>query len=95
MNDNENILVEAHRPCEDCGSSDARALYSDGHEFCFSCQTRFEGRGDYPVMSKQVTTNVSPITTTQGFITDIPERKISLNTCKNIMLEQLKMVKVI
>jgi twinkle protein len=25
--------------CEDCGSSDACALYDDGHTFCFSCGT--------------------------------------------------------
>lgn len=26
-------------PCEACGSSDARALYTDGTSFCFSCST--------------------------------------------------------
>ena len=29
-----------HEPCPDCGSSDALALYTDGHQYCFSCQTR-------------------------------------------------------
>jgi twinkle protein len=24
-------------PCDDCGSSDARAVYDDGHEYCFAC----------------------------------------------------------
>lgn len=24
-------------PCDHCGSSDARAVYSDGHSFCFAC----------------------------------------------------------
>jgi len=32
-------LTEAHLPCEDCGSSDALSKYSDGHSFCFSCNT--------------------------------------------------------
>ena len=27
-----------------CGSSDAMAIYSDGHGFCYSCQTRFSSR---------------------------------------------------
>lgn len=31
-------LVKEHLPCEDCGSSDALAEYSDGHTYCFSCQ---------------------------------------------------------
>ena len=29
----------AHEPCSNCGSSDANSVYSDGHKFCFSCQT--------------------------------------------------------
>ena len=28
-----------HEDCPDCGSSDARSYYDDGHYFCFSCQT--------------------------------------------------------
>jgi twinkle protein len=27
-----------HKDCPDCGSSDARAVYSDGGEHCFSCK---------------------------------------------------------
>ncbi len=29
-----------HMPCENCGSSDAKSLYSDGHTFCFVCEHR-------------------------------------------------------
>lgn len=28
-----------HTPCEKCGSSDANSLYTDGHTFCFACNT--------------------------------------------------------
>lgn len=28
-----------HIPCPHCGSSDANSLYTDGHQFCFSCET--------------------------------------------------------
>ena len=28
-----------HGECDKCGSSDANALYSDGHMYCFSCET--------------------------------------------------------
>ena len=28
-----------HTPCGVCGSSDANGLYSDGHTYCFSCNT--------------------------------------------------------
>ena len=27
-----------HEPCSCCGSSDARAVYDDGSEYCFSCE---------------------------------------------------------
>lgn len=29
--------VKRHQPCDDCGSSDALAVYDDGHTYCFSC----------------------------------------------------------
>ena len=28
-----------HTPCGVCGSSDANSLYSDGHTYCFACET--------------------------------------------------------
>lgn len=31
--------VRTHQPCQDCGSSDALAIYEDGHTHCFSCST--------------------------------------------------------
>lgn len=30
-----------HSPCETCGSSDAKAVYSSGTAFCFSCETYY------------------------------------------------------
>ena len=38
----------AHEPCENCGSSDANSRYSDGHTYCFSCQTYTPAEGDRP-----------------------------------------------
>ena len=35
-----------HEPCETCGSSDAKAIYSNGSAFCFSCQTWFPSEHD-------------------------------------------------
>ena len=31
-----------HTPCEQCGSSDANALYADGSRYCFSCRNYTE-----------------------------------------------------
>ena len=33
----QNTITELHVPCDNCGSSDARCNYSDGHGYCFSC----------------------------------------------------------
>lgn len=30
-----------HAPCETCGSSDAKAIYSNGTAYCFSCETYY------------------------------------------------------
>lgn len=30
-----------HEPCEKCGSSDAKAIYSNGTAYCFSCETYY------------------------------------------------------
>jgi twinkle protein len=35
--------AQVHLPCESCGSSDALAVYDDGHTYCFSCQQRERG----------------------------------------------------
>lgn len=34
-------ITEQHIPCDACGSSDAKCVYSDGHGYCFSCQHYF------------------------------------------------------
>ena len=31
-------IIQAHQPCDKCGSSDARAFNDDGSSYCFSCQ---------------------------------------------------------
>ena len=35
-----------HEPCPNCGSSDARSVYSDGHTWCFVCHDRTPGDND-------------------------------------------------
>lgn len=68
-----------HVNCEECGSSDANALYSDGHEHCFSCGNTRHWLGEE--RSKPITTSSKdkPLTplpdTTQG-----PVKHRSLNT---------------
>ena len=51
----------AHEPCPNCGSSDANSRYSDGHSFCFSCQTYTPADGDNhtPTMTNDRTTTTA------------------------------------
>ncbi len=46
-----------HIPCPECGSSDGNSVYSDGHTFCFVCQTRKAGNNDF-VHSHKMSKNV-------------------------------------
>ena len=38
---NEESRFTHHQPCPSCPSSDAMAVYDDGHGFCFSCNTHY------------------------------------------------------
>lgn len=67
--------IKTHLPCPDCGSSDALAEYSDGHTYCFSCQTI---RG--AVAQGSHTTNLIPLTSLS--ITPLKRRGIMSTTCE-------------
>ena len=63
-----------HLPCENCGSSDANSLYSDGHTFCFVCHHRT--RGDNEIHNRNMTTNVQ----LKGSAEGLKRRRISEKT---------------
>jgi twinkle protein len=42
-NDHEGSVFLRHEACDNCGSSDANGVYSDGHTHCFSCGTTRPG----------------------------------------------------
>ena len=65
-----------HDPCPDCGSSDALAVYTDGHTFCFSCHTRKAGDGQLHTHHMQ--SNVS----FKGSAQRLQKRNISEKTCE-------------
>ena len=65
-----------HEPCPACGSSDALAVYTDGHTFCFSCQTR--KAGDVQEKNLPMQTNVQ----FKGEAQALKRRKLSQKTCE-------------
>ena len=65
-----------HDPCPDCGSSDALAVYTDGHTYCFSCTTRTPGNGEQNKLPMQ--SNVK----FKGNPQRLNKRGISERTCE-------------
>lgn len=68
-------------PCDSCSSSDALAVYSDGHTFCFSCSKWEAGSnsdGASKVSRKEESFNPSFI---DGICKALPSRSISEETC--------------
>lgn len=79
MDQDESTFIK-HIPCDNCGSSDANSLYSDGHTHCFSCKTTtFPDNGNTPTASK-------PVSTVDGYAEadtrGLTARKISEETCR-------------
>ena len=63
-----------HEPCELCGSSDGNSLYTDGHKFCFVCQTYTPAEGinhNHPM-----TTDAQLL----GYAQTLNKRKLSIGT---------------
>jgi len=65
-----------HLPCDTCGSSDANSLYSDGHTFCFSCNTY--GHTEEVVHTHKMSTNVQ----LKGEAQRLVKRGISEKVCQ-------------
>jgi twinkle protein len=73
-----------HEPCPNCGSSDALAVFSDGHKYCYSCTTYFrpDGSLDKPKEVKMSASNMIPLEELQ--ISALPVRGITKDTCTKL-----------
>ena len=65
-----------HEPCSNCGSSDANSIYTDGHSYCFSCQTWKPGDGEASAPRERGSFFYD------GDFAGLPKRKISETTCR-------------
>lgn len=79
----EQTAIMSHLPCEDCGSSDALAVYSD-HTYCFSCNT-------YKKINDTKTSKDKDLITTNLSYASLPTRKITAQTCKKFGYAQTKL----
>jgi twinkle protein len=71
-----------HLPCDTCGSSDANSLYSDGHTFCFACNTY--GHTEEVVHNHKMTTNVQ----LRGSAERLQKRRISEKVCQKYRIHK-------
>lgn len=74
-----------HEPCPKCGSSDACGVFSDGHRFCYSCNTYFRPDGsvktDGSVKSEVVRVSKDCIPLGDLEEVSLTKRCISKDTC--------------
>lgn len=68
-----------HEPCPKCGSSDACGVFSDGHRYCYSCNTYF--RPDGSVKSEEVRVSKECISFEDLEAVSLTKRCISKDTC--------------
>ena len=68
-----------HEPCPKCGSSDACGVFSDGHRYCYSCNTYF--RPDGSVKSEVVRVSKDCIPFEDLEEVSLTKRCISKDTC--------------
>lgn len=82
MESNSNFLY--HTACPKCGSSDALSVYSDGHAFCFSCNTTFRNytiTGAPSVETKSLSKS-NLLDLSELYPSDLTARKIPKETCE-------------
>ena len=66
-----------HEPCEECGSSDAKSVYDDGHSYCFVCHHYTHGDGE-PSLHIHQTKSVQIL----GSAERLQKRNISQKVCE-------------
>ncbi len=68
----------SHEACDNCGSSDANAVYTDGHKYCFSCHTHTPAEGINLISQSRTMNDVN----FRGEAQALHRRRISEKTCK-------------
>ncbi|MDL5596002.1 DnaB-like helicase C-terminal domain-containing protein [Bacillus subtilis] len=73
-----------HVPCESCGSSDANSLYTDGHQYCFSCEAYVPGDGGEgsPRAAPRVADGCLEFGKSQGRYDNLPSRGLCADICR-------------
>jgi twinkle protein len=83
LTEHEGSTLVSKGSCDDCGSSDACATYSDGHTHCFSCKKTHPGDGDY--VPSADTTNRAEDLIENGRFQELLKRGIREETCRRAL----------
>lgn len=82
MTDSDSTFI-GHEPCPKCGSSDALARYSDGHGFCFACESHFQGEDGSPTRGRRkMAADILAVSDYEGEFRALTKRGISEETCQ-------------
>jgi len=71
-----------HTSCDNCGSSDARGIYSDGSSFCFSCSKATKGDSAEVMDTTAPTTVTGMVPYYEGAVEPLAKRGIQAVTCE-------------
>ena len=77
MNQESTFLYHEH--CPECGSSDACGVFSDGHRYCYSCNTYFRPDGSVKKEETRVSKECIPFEDLEAV--SLTKRCISKDTC--------------
>ena len=77
----ESEVLEGKLPCDNCGSSDAFHIYTDGHGHCFSCETHVKKVKGYEdlVPEEPMSKEWEPVF---GEHKDLKKRGLTRETCE-------------
>lgn len=73
-----------HENCPKCGSSDANAVFDDGHSWCFKCSTYTsgaDGEANTVEQVEQSTNDLLGLVIPSGAVVALPDRKITKASC--------------
>jgi twinkle protein len=83
MEKQDSEVVRSKLPCDDCGSSDAKAEYSDGHTYCFSCgKHRSEGATEGSVSAAQDRRQAKGLVAGEVPTDGLRKRGLTAETCR-------------
>lgn len=78
--EHEESTFVSHEPCDNCGSSDANSLFSDGHLYCFACETYTKPEGD--ALTQQTHKQPANHNLIKGTPKAIPARGLTEDDCR-------------